>query len=97
MYVFPRKRTWWTFGEKGTKKGGGIAMTVKEARELLKTAPTGEKPARLNPTLTQSQAVGIVQDGVDDIGNRDGEDFVLSDLMEKRVWQVVRNQRRPRY
>ena len=73
-------------------------MTVKEATELLKTAPKSEtKPARMNPVLTQAQAVKIVQDRIDAHEEKDGFDYVLGSIIEKRVYQVVRNQRRPKY
>ena len=72
-------------------------MTAKEALKLLETAPTSEKPSKINPILTQTQSVDIVRKGVESYVEQYGEDFVLMDLYEKRVYQVVRNQRRPRY
>ena len=67
-------------------------MTKDEALELLETAPTGNMPSKLNPGMTQAQAVKIIRAGVED--SPEGK---LMSLMEKRVWQVVKNQRRPRY
>ena len=72
-------------------------MTVKEARELLKTAPMGEGPSKVNPSLTRSQGVDIVRKGIESYAEQYGEDFILTGLYEKRVYQVIRNQRRPRY
>jgi hypothetical protein len=68
-------------------------MTKEEAIELLADAPRGDKPARLNPILTQSQAVEIIEKAI--INKPDGA--ILDDIFEKRVWQVVKNQRQPRY
>ena len=68
-------------------------MTVAEARRLLLIAPSSPSmPARLNPGLTQAQAVQIVREGVE---YRSDDADTLRPLMEKRVWQVVCNQRRP--
>ena len=72
-------------------------MTVTEALELLKTAPKSEKPSRLNPSLTQNQGLDIIRKGVESYGEKHGKDFILSSLYEKRVYQIVRNQKRPRY
>ena len=68
-------------------------MTTKEAQALLADAPRTENPSAVNPSLTQRQAVNIVCEGLAE----DEENSVLSDIYEKRVYQVVRNQRRPRY
>ena len=67
-------------------------MTKTQALELLKTAPRNSTPSRVNPSFTTAQATEIVESAIDD--SRDG---TLSKLMEKRVWQVVKNQKRPRY
>ena len=67
-------------------------MKVKEAIALLENAPDNDKPSAVNPSLTTSQALNIVIAGLPS-----GMDTELSDLYEKRVYQVVRNQRRPRY
>jgi len=66
-------------------------MTKDEALKLLETAPRGDRPSRVNPGLSLTQGVEIVIAGVKD--SRDP----LIPLMEKRVWQIVKNQRRPRY
>ena len=39
-------------------------MTKNEAIELLKTAPRNSTPSRLNPVLSQAQAVEIVEKGI---------------------------------
>ena len=66
-------------------------MTKNEALELLRAAPISDNPSKVNPSLTQKQGVEIVIGGVN--ASRDP----LPTIMEKRVWQVVKNQRRPRY
>ncbi len=71
-------------------------MTVKEAKELLKTAPIKGK-SKLNPSFPQTHAIATVRDGLNSYGEENGEDFILPDIFEKRVYQVARNQRRPRY
>ncbi len=72
-------------------------MTIKEALVLLEDAPSDDSKAAMNPSLTTSQAVTIVLDGILAYLKKNDEDYVLSDLFEKRVWQVVKNQRQPRY
>ena len=66
-------------------------MTKEEALELLETAPADSQPSKINPSLTRAQGVDIVRGGVE------ASSDPLPPLMEKRVWQVVKNQRRPRY
>ena len=67
-------------------------VTKQKALELLSSAPVGDTPSRVNPGLTTKQAVDIVRAAVEDESTGDP----LDRLMEKRVWQVHRNQRRPR-
>ncbi len=71
-------------------------MKLKQAKELLMLAPLGDKPSKVNPGLTMSQVVDIVRKGIVSEHN-DNDEAVLTDLSEKRVYQVVKNQRRPRY
>ncbi len=66
-------------------------MTGKEAHELLSSVTPSEKPWKPNPIMTINQAVNIVQQGIQP------NDETLSHLVEQRVHQVVRNQRRPRF
>jgi hypothetical protein len=68
-------------------------MLVSEALEMLTRAPQGEKPARINPVMSQAQAVDIVRKGL----LSHPLDSKVSALYEKRVWQVFKNQRRPKY
>lgn len=68
-------------------------MTKSEALKLLDTAPTDDSPAAVNKSLTKTQAVEILRKG---LALKD-EGYVLDDLYEKRVWQAVKNQVRPRY
>lgn len=76
-------------------------MKLKDALVLLDNAPVGETPSRLNPSLTQTQAVTIVRNAVAILGRpKDspcGPDDDIDPLMEKRVHQVSKNQKRPRY
>ena len=76
-------------------------MKLKKAIELLDKAPTGNEPSRLNPNLTQAQSVQIVRNAVATLGrpkgNPCGPEDDIDPLMEKRVHQVARNQKRPRY
>jgi hypothetical protein len=66
-------------------------MKKEEALEMLRNAPQGNIPARVNPALTQSQAIGIVMKYVN--GMKDGA--TLNDLAFKRVLQVCQNRKRP--
>ena len=68
-------------------------MTAKEAIEMLEGAPCSEKPSRVNPRLSERQVVDIIGKGLDE----KPDDWTLSHLYEKRIYQAVRNQRRPRY
>ena len=77
-------------------------MTLKEALTLLDAAPASDRPSRINPGLTEAQAVEIVRKGISLMGRPVGllpcePDDRISDLAEKRVHQVSRNQLRPRY
>lgn len=67
-------------------------MTAKEARAMLSIAPSTDRPAAINRTLTQAQVVMVVREALPE---NDAEE--LPDWMEKRVYQVCRNQKRPRY
>lgn len=75
----------------------GIKMTINEALVLLEDAPSDDKTSAVNPSLTREQTVNIVLRGITDGVQPENFDTVLSDLMEKRVHQVVKDQRRPRY
>jgi hypothetical protein len=69
-------------------------MTAKEAKLLLATAPRAtDKKARLNPALSQLQAVVIVENCI----KEKPDDEILDHLFEKRVLQVTLNQKRPRF
>ena len=68
-------------------------MTKEEALEMLKVAPRGGKPSKVNPSLTQAQAVDLVEGWLKN--KPDGEK--IDRIFEKRVYQVARNQREPRY
>ncbi len=72
-------------------------MTIKEALVLLEDAPSDDRESAVNPSFTTSQTLTIVLDGILAYLKKNDEDYVLSDIYEKRVWQVVKNQRRPRY
>ena len=68
-------------------------MTKQEAFDLLDIAPCDNKPSRINPALTRAEAVRIVRAGI--ACNTVPDSF--DGLMEKRVWQVVHNRKRPAY
>ena len=72
-------------------------MTIKEALALLEDAPSDDTPSAVNQAFTTSQSVTIILEGILSYLKKNDEDYVLSDIYEKRVWQVVKNQRRPRY
>ena len=66
-------------------------MTGKEAHKLLSDVASSEKPWKPNPIMTINQAAKIIKGGIEP------DDKPLIHLMEKRVYQVIRNQRRPRF
>jgi len=68
-------------------------MLKSEAFNLIDIAPCDEKPSRINPALTRADAVGIVRAGIGSPAVPDPFDG----LMEKRVWQVVHDRKRPRF
>ena len=68
-------------------------MTKEEGIKLLSTAPKDDKPSRLNPSLTRQQGFDIVEKYL--LGLPEGA--VLPHLMEKRVHQIARDQKMPRY
>jgi hypothetical protein len=72
-------------------------MTVKEAKEALKTAPNDDSPCKINPALQTKHFHKIMTDCMDSQEEQFGIDHVLRDIFEKRVYQCIRNQRRPRY
>jgi len=67
-------------------------MTRYQALVLLANAKGGEQASAMNPAMTRTQAVEIVRAGIE--SRQPGE---LPSLLEKRVHQVCRNQRQPRY
>ena len=66
-------------------------MTKAEAFALIDTAPCDGKLSRINPALTRAEAVKIVRAG---IGCQTVPD-PFGGLMEKRVWQVAKDRKRP--
>ncbi len=68
-------------------------MTAKEARLILGEAPKSGKQSAVNRCFTQAQAVEIVRDTISGWA----DDKVLPRILEKRIYQVTRNQRRPRF
>ena len=68
-------------------------MTKTEAMKMLDQAPCGESPSRINPGFTQADAVRIVRAGIQSPQTPDPFDG----LFEKRVWQVYKNQKRPKF
>lgn len=72
-------------------------MTKERALKLLESAPCDDKPSKLNRVFTRKEATQIIKEGID--GLPDGGWFtgLGAHLMEKRLWQVVKDQRRPKY
>lgn len=74
-------------------------MTKEDALVLLANAPQSDaKKSKVNPGMTQAQVVSVIREWIEtlpdgsDINGRWGRD-----LGEKRVWQAVKNQRRPQF
>lgn len=72
-------------------------MTLEEANRMLDQAPCGIAPARINPGMTQAQAVDIVRKGINGPRALQADGVNLDPMLEKRVWQVFKNQKRPKY
>ena len=68
-------------------------MTKEEANKLLDTAPNDDNRSRINPALTRADCVRIVRAGI----NCDTVPDPFDGLMEKRVWQVVKDRKRPTF
>jgi hypothetical protein len=69
-------------------------MTKQEALEMMKVAPRDEfKRSKINAGLTQKQALEIIERGVMSLP----DDKPLDAMYEKRVHQVCKNQKRPKY
>lgn len=67
-------------------------MNKEEALRMLKTAPRGSQPSKVNSALTQTQVVDLVECGVESL--YDGT--VLESLFMKRVLQVCQNRKHPK-
>ncbi len=70
-------------------------MKIPEAIALLDGTKAKDKPSRINQSLTENQAIEIIRRGIECCKTDANGD--IADWMEKRVHQVTRNQRRPRY
>jgi hypothetical protein len=70
---------------------GDESMTREEALDILARAPHNPRPCVIEPAFTQTQAIGIITRAVNEYAP--GE--TLDTIMERRVWQVSRNQRYP--
>lgn len=69
-------------------------MTLDEANRLLDSAPSStELRAALNPVFTQAEAVEVIRKAINSGERGVRRDGHLVPLMERRVWQVVRNRR----
>jgi hypothetical protein len=66
-------------------------MTKKEAIEMLAKAPRSDRPSRVNPALTERQAVELIEGWFANWD--DNDDAELTATQEKRVWQVYKNRR----
>ena len=70
-------------------------MTPTEALQLLDAATISrDVKSRVNPSFSCGQVFDIVRDGIIDIQARIAA-RPLDHIMEKRVHQVIRNQRKP--
>ena len=72
-------------------------MTKSEALEMLKNAVRSDEPARINPILTRKQAVEMIERGVMGFDEQMFSSSSRGEMMIKRVYQVCRNQKKPRY
>ena len=72
-------------------------MKALQARKLLATAPVSTTEySKVNCVYTQKEIVGIVLAAVNWHHSK-GAKVELSPILEKRVHQVVNNQKKPRY
>lgn len=71
-------------------------MTPYQANDLMELAPCDGMQSAVNPALTRREAVDVVRKAVEAF-ERDYPGRPLTALLERRVWQVVKNQIRPRY
>ena len=72
-------------------------MKAIQARKLLATAPVSTTEySKVNTSFTQKEIVGIVLASVNWHHSK-GAKVELHPILEKRVWQVVKDQRKPRY
>lgn len=73
-------------------------MTLAEANQMLDAAPCDGKPSRVNRFLTREQAVKIVRDAINSPIPATGKPSdPLKPIFERRVYQVAKDQLRPRY
>jgi len=72
-------------------------MTVKQAFDILEDAVDDDTKSAVNPSMTTQQVLTIVVMGLAETQTKYGANYRLSDIMEKRVYQALRNQKRPRY
>ena len=68
-------------------------MTKKEAMELLQNAVRDESPCRVNKVFTRRKLVEFIEKWI----SEKEDDYILKGIYELRVWQAVKNQKRPRY
>ena len=68
-------------------------MLREEALDLLETVELSDEPSKVNPAFTITEVLDIVYAAI--VAMSQGKK--LNSLTEKRVWQVVKNQKRPKY
>lgn len=68
-------------------------MNREEAIELMKHAPSDNRISRVNRGVTRERMTGVINDWLNNI--KPGT--VLDSLFERRVWQVVNDQKQPQY
>ncbi len=67
-------------------------MKKEDALKMLEQAKESNKPSKLNKLLTESSSLEIMKKGIKAM--LDGEQ--LNRILEKRIYQVCKNQKRPK-
>ena len=76
-------------------------MTLQEAQTMLAEVPETDDPWSANPSLTLAQAAQSIREALPTLewpkGSKRGPNDPLGPIGERRVNQVCKNQKRPRY
>jgi 16S rRNA C1402 N4-methylase RsmH len=68
-------------------------MKKEIALEMLRSINRLDKPSKINPVMSHRQFVDIIEKAI--LAQADNQN--IHPVLERRVHQAVRNQRRPRY